>query len=352
MSGPGRKKGARWVGRLLISLIVGVSTILIIIFLSGSSEVLARLLSSNLYTLSLLFLASSLVIVIDSLRTYILLKSLGKTFKFSVAVENSIFGFFVSALTPFSAGGQPFQIWHLTRYGIGVEEASMVVGLKFLTSFSITVIWGLAAMGFYFEIIKSIKVLGKFMLLGILLTIAMYAFFLLLLLNSRFIKAVLCSPVISAPIAFLLRKRREEILTTIDEKVKSYKTLLRKFWRKSKSCFFINILLTFIMILSVLSTSYLSILTVSNHEIPYLKILGLQIAVNMIVYFTPTPGASGGMEGVFYLVFSKVVSKSDVAAGLILWRFFTYYLVIIIGNLTSVRYMFKSVSGSDLSSHL
>ena len=220
----------------------------------------------------------------------------------------------------------------------------MIVGLKFLTSFSVTVLWGGISIILYYDVIKRIKIIGDIMILGVVFTLSMYIFFLLLILNSRFIKAILRSPLIATPMRLLLRKEKQELLKSIDEKVEGYKRILSSFWRSSKTFFFLNILLTTIMIFFILVTSYLSMEAVTSEPLPLLKILGLQVAINMIVYFTPTPGASGGVEGVFYLVFSSVASKAAIAAALIIWRFFTYYMVIIIGNITSVRFALKNGS--------
>ena len=54
--------------------------------------------------------------------------------------------------------------------------------------------------------------------------------------------------------------------------------------------------------------------------------------VMMISAFIPLPGASGGAEGSFYLLFGIFIMKPALTAvALILWRMITYYLPIVIG---------------------
>ncbi len=332
------KKGDRWLGRLLISIVLGFSTIILIINFTGSDEVFRLLKTADVYYVFLLFFVSILIIFVDSLRTFILLKTLKFKIPYKMTLENSLLGFYVSALTPFSAGGQPFQIWHLTRLKVNVESATMIVGIKFITSFSITVGWGMIAFFKYHELIKSIPYVGDLMYLGLIVTIGMYVFFVLLLINAKFIKFFLSSPVISFPMALLLRKKREEVLLSINEKVSEYKKVLRAFWKSSKSIFVLNIFLSFVMVFLILSTSYIALKAV-NADVSVLKITSLQIAMNLIVYFLPTPGASGGMEGIFYITFSHILNKDAVAAGMVLWRTFTYYLTVLMGSLTSMRYL-------------
>ena len=330
--------GAR-VGRLFLALLIGLTSISLIVFIAGSTSVLKRVFDARPSAVLWLFTVSIGVILVDSLRTVILCGGLKKRIKYAKALENSILGFYVSAITPFSAGGQPFQIYHLTRVGLNVEEASTVVGLKFVTSFSVSVALGLIALIEFSEDIKRIPAVGPIMYLGMSLTVMMYVFFLFMAMGGKFTEAILSSKVISYPIAFFLRKNAEEVRKTAVEKVRSYTEMIRGYWRRSVLRFLANVFLSFSMVILILSSPYFSISAVSSESLEYTKILGLQVAMNMVVYFLPTPGSSGGVEGMFYLVFSDSVGKEAVASALVLWRFFTYYLVIIIGNVVVSRYI-------------
>ena len=54
--------------------------------------------------------------------------------------------------------------------------------------------------------------------------------------------------------------------------------------------------------------------------------------VYLISAFVPIPGGSGGIEFSFSKFFSPIViSNSVISASLILWRFITYYVPMIIG---------------------
>ena len=53
--------------------------------------------------------------------------------------------------------------------------------------------------------------------------------------------------------------------------------------------------------------------------------------------YTPLPGASGAQEGFFSLFFSPMCPSAGVIfPALLLWRFFTYYITLIVGGITSV----------------
>ena len=54
-------------------------------------------------------------------------------------------------------------------------------------------------------------------------------------------------------------------------------------------------------------------------------------AIAMTCYI-PTPGSSGGIEFAFQSLFASiaVMSESTVVSGMLLWRFLTYYILMIL----------------------
>ena len=61
------------------------------------------------------------------------------------------------------------------------------------------------------------------------------------------------------------------------------------------------------------------------------EILALQLLLYIGASFTPLPGASGAQEGGFYIFFQDILPANKMLGALLLWRFFTYYLSLIVG---------------------
>lgn len=57
----------------------------------------------------------------------------------------------------------------------------------------------------------------------------------------------------------------------------------------------------------------------------------LQWMVFVAMALVPTPGATGGAEAAFILVFGKIIPKSAVGPALTGWRFLTYYFMLLAG---------------------
>ena len=70
------------------------------------------------------------------------------------------------------------------------------------------------------------------------------------------------------------------------------------------------------------------------------------ITVGVLLYisasYTPLPGASGAQEGGFALFFSGIFPDATLFVALLIWRFFTYYLTIIVGAVVTTV---ENVSG-------
>ena len=59
--------------------------------------------------------------------------------------------------------------------------------------------------------------------------------------------------------------------------------------------------------------------------------MGRMIFLNMLLYFSPTPGGSGIAEGGFVLLFSSMVPAGTVGILAVSWRLFAEYIPFLIG---------------------
>jgi uncharacterized protein (TIRG00374 family) len=65
-------------------------------------------------------------------------------------------------------------------------------------------------------------------------------------------------------------------------------------------------------------------------------IITLQSFLYLAVSFFPTPGSAGAAEGGFYLFFSTIFINVPVYIAMLVWRFLTYYLLLIVGSILVV----------------
>jgi uncharacterized protein (TIRG00374 family) len=101
------------------------------------------------------------------------------------------------------------------------------------------------------------------------------------------------------------------------------------------------------------SIMYKIISLIAYFMVPYFIFKALHVDVNasqiifiiwmtafafVIMSFMPTPGSSGGAEWAFQEVFatSFAMTSGASASAILIWRFFTYYLVMILGAISAI----------------
>ena len=65
-------------------------------------------------------------------------------------------------------------------------------------------------------------------------------------------------------------------------------------------------------------------------EVQFIQFLVLQWLIFILTLFIPTPGATGGSEALFYLIFKPLLPNEILAVTVGGWRFLTFYWVMII----------------------
>lgn len=72
-------------------------------------------------------------------------------------------------------------------------------------------------------------------------------------------------------------------------------------------------------------------------DIPFFLTMGRMCLLNLVLYFTPTPGGTGVAEGGFVFLFSKILPPGTVGIMAVLWRMFCEYLPFVLGAIITVR---------------
>ena len=244
-----------------------------------------------------------------------------------VARRTVLLGRYYDNITPAAVGGQPFQIYYMRKHS----------GLKNGASTSIP-IFGMISLQIAFIIIALIcflfgGVAGDYPALIVTAWIGLlfYAFWPVMVAStSLFPKAT--TKIIKFVIKILAKlrivKNREEKLKQVEDEVREYarsvKTIL-----KTRGLFIRVVLLSLVFNILVAMIPFF-VLTAFGGDVDFWSCFGTTVAVMSAVYFIPTPGNSGAAEGTFFVVFSAL-STGYVFWAMLVWRFFSYYIYIIMG---------------------
>lgn len=244
-----------------------------------------------------------------------------------IARRTVLLGKYYDNITPAAIGGQPFQIYYMHKNGklsAGMATTIPIVGM-ISNQLGFLIIAVIAIFGGGFLINNS--TLTATACLGLLF----YAFWPIAVLIATFLPKT-TSELISLGVRFFARlhlvKNKTATIAKVKKGVEEYagcmKTIL-----KTKGLLFMAILLSVIFNLLVAAIPFF-VLSAFGGEVDFMVCLATTIAVTAAVYFVPTPGNSGAAEGTFFLVFSGL-SSGYVFWAMLVWRFFSYYIYIIMG---------------------
>lgn len=246
---------------------------------------------------------------------------------------------FTSSVTPSTIGGAPMATYAMSKEGLTLGQSTAIIlygvlldQLWFALSIPILLIAGI-----YFNVVpENIGMVGEasmFLLYAGLLTYAGLLAYGVLKNPAALRKMV--NWVFKLP--FLRRwqdkmaKEAEHLEEYSHELRKKPKSFLLKTFFLSTMSWICRIALPTIVILSLLpANEFLSLLR--------------SLAMNLAFLIMPTPGGSGGVEGLFAIFQGPLIDrKAFIGLAVFLWRIISYYISIGLGMMATTWYINRSV---------
>ena len=246
---------------------------------------------------------------------------------------------FTSSVTPSTIGGAPAATFAMSKEGLKLGQSTAII----LYGVLLDQIWFAIAIpillitGLYFEVIPSnIGLVGEASMMLLYFGLLTYASLLAygILKNPAVLKKVI-NTVFKLP---LLRRWREKVRDETDHLVeyshelrkKPFSFLLKAF-SLSTMAWLCRIALPTIVILSLLPADVILSLLRS-------------LAMNLAFLIMPTPGGSGGVEGLFAIFQGPLIDrKAFIGLAVFAWRVISYYISIGLGMMAASWYVNRSV---------
>lgn len=244
-------------------------------------------------------------------------------------------GQYYSAITPFSTGGQPVQIYSLVNDGVPVGTASSLFVNRFLIYQLVVTFYSLFMLIIRFNLLYSeAKLALPFVIVGCLVNFAILIMIFGFLLNEKFIRNIL-----SKSIRFLHKLKIIKDIEKSEERMKKtlldYRTSVEEM-KKDKKTTLELILVSIVQLTIGFSITFFVYLALGFEMGHFLDIIAIQSLHYIAVSFMPTPGTAGAAEGGFYMLFKVIFPKKILSFALILWRFIDYYLRVMITGLVTL----------------
>jgi len=314
--------------------LLGITIIVLFFILKDDFDSIITALKSMDYLyilIAIIFYFLSVVI-----KAYVTYKSIADKNKISLkeAVKHNVITQFFNGITPFSTGGQPMEIYLLTEHDIKLSHATNITIQNFIFYQTALVIYGILAVLYnaIFHLFPNVPFLKNLVLLGFLINV-LVAVALFLITFSKKITRSITHSVIGILSKVKLIKSKEETIDNIDNRLEEFHKSAKQL-RSRKKLFFGGV---FFNLLSLTCLYIVPLFIVYGlHNFSSLNIpdtLTSSAYVLIIGSFVPIPGASGGIEYGFLKFFGNFLNTNIISAVLIIWRFITYYLGMIIGSL-------------------
>lgn len=265
----------------------------------------------------------------------------GQPWKLSAHV--SMIGQFFNCVTPLASGGQPVQAYYMVKSGLPVGKSTSALISKFMTYQVTLILYSgvlfFAKFSFFKEKVDSFIYLA-------LVGFAVNFLVMLFLIGISVFQAP--SKKLIHWTLFLLEKmrivkHRETLICKVDAQIADYSTAFKETCRDKK-----NLLITAGLSAIQLTAYFLvSVCVYLGFGLPnpqIVNMLAAQSFVLMVSSFVPLPGASGAAEGTFVVFFQIFFNNAVIGVALIVWRFITFYLTLIVGFLFTLR---AGVIGKD-----
>jgi len=239
---------------------------------------------------------------------------------------------FFDGITPSSSGGQPYQIYALSKENIKVIDGTNIAIQNFIVYQIALVLLGLIAVlsNKYLNLFDDLGVIKKLILLGFIINVLVIIGLFSLAFMKKFNKFIV-KIIVKVLSKLKIIKNKEEIIKNLNTTVENFHDgaiiLMKNKFEFIKTIFFNFVALILFYSIPVIIIYGLGDYTSMN----ILESIIASAHVMLIGSFIPIPGASGGLEYAFSQFYGVFITGTTLTLVMLLWRTLTYYLGVIIG---------------------
>ncbi len=264
----------------------------------------------------------------------------GKTSLFN-SLKAGVIGLYYGALTPFASGGQPMQVVYMNGKDIPYGPSMCIVAVKFIVYEMSLCIFYIAAMlfrgGYFYANYRQVFWLTT---LGFVINLAAVVLIAFIMADKK-IPYKIGYGIVKLLNKIKIIKKPEKAYSSIDKTIEEFHESTY-YIKKYKDKVAISVLISFANLAFLFAIPYFIYIAFGHNQKSIIDLITMQAFLSLAVSFFPLPGASGASEGGFYLFFSAYFTKVPVFIAMLIWRFISYYAILIFGAvMVVVEEMFK-----------
>lgn len=271
-----------------------------------------------------------LYVLFNALSMVHFLRSQGYRIKLWQALHSAMVGIYYCNVTPGASGGQPMEMYELSKYGVPIGISGSGLAVKFIVFQSVLLICGAIFSLFNLDFVREhLQGSEWFVLLGYIANFFSIGMVLMMAISQKAVRWVIdwC---IRIGIKFHICKDPEASKTKWENHCQSFLGSVQMIMRNPRDLL-IQCLIAFgqLMSLMLVILAVYHALDLSGESLFELITMGVLLYIG--ASYVPLPGASGAQEGGFAVLFRGIFPDSQRFVALLVWRFTTYYLSVIVG---------------------
>lgn len=288
----------------------------------------------------LLLYAVGLVVlcwIFDSFKFIALARAGGEKLSFKSTLAVVWINYFGCAITPMQSGGGPFQIYRLYKEGISVGKSIAITLVRTIQ----TVL--LLALVIPFSFIADPELLQNYVGMRwyvgyVILFIAVCTLLLLIsVLRPQKMKHLVNLVLVwGKRIGILKSKYLMNAVRRASREIDAYNNGIKLFASTGKPWLLVSLIFAVLHLIAWVSVMPCLVMA-AGFEINYLQCILAESLLLFMLYFAPTPGASGAAEGGAAAVFSLFVPWNVAGVLAVVWRVLTEYTGTALGTFIVIR---------------
>lgn len=250
----------------------------------------------------------------------------------SMAIGSS--EYFFNAITPFSSGGQPFQAYFYMKKGVSGDNTMAILMSNFIIYQVVMTTMSTIGLILYYDRVRV--VLDNyffFILIGYIMNLSIMVLLVLISTIPQFEKLLNLVLRGLGKIKFL-KKTMEKAEKKTVAFVTNFQISMGLLFKRKRVLIGASLLRIAGLIL-LNSIPYVIFLALGVNLSPsdLVFVIAMTLFASTFMLWIPTPGATGGTEWAFTVIFSSLITGATavLVTSMLIWRFVTYYFGMLVG---------------------
>ena len=330
---------------LIIFILLAFGMGAFIIFRSVDHHTIRSLLHANKLKLLLALCVVFIAWICDAGRFCALSYAAHERVSFPLGIALTWLNYFGSAVTPMQSGGGPFQVYALYKKGIPVGKGIAITLMRTMLTILILTLAVPTVMMLDPEILEGSPFLKGLVFYVLVVILGTWAFVAFTIMKPEMIKKLARVIVLWLHRFKFMKSNRAviKIVRWLDREIDNYILNFRLAFHSGKMWVVTAVILSVLHLLA-LFTVLPVLMSAVGLPFRYTQTIAVQAVFMFILYFIPTPGASGVAEGGGALLYSVLMPANMAGVMSLICRFFTDYISIFMGVVVVVRMLGWGVS--------